>query len=85
LVRMPAGDSLQDVAVRTADALRHLREHHINQTVVLVTHDTVIRVMLLALLQMPLGNYRRFAADPGSISEVTLSGEAVTLQRLNLV
>ncbi len=84
LVRIPAGDSLQDVAVRTADALRHVRETHINQTVVLVTHDTVIRILLLQLLQMPLSDYRRFAIDPGSISEVTLTGEAVTLQRLNL-
>jgi probable phosphoglycerate mutase len=84
LVRIPAGDSLQDVAVRAADALRHVRENHINQTVVLVTHDTVIRVLLLELLQMPLSNYRRFTVDPGSISEVTQTGEAVTLQRLNL-
>ena len=84
LVRIPAGDSLQDVAVKAADALRYVREHHINQTVVLVSHDTVIRVLLLQLLQMPLSNYRRFTVDPGSISEVTIAGDAVTLQRLNL-
>jgi phosphoserine phosphatase len=83
LVRFPAGDSLQDVAVRTADALRHVRENHINQTVVLVTHDSVIRVLLLQMLQLPLSAYRRFAIDPGSISEITQTGEAVTLQRLN--
>jgi probable phosphoglycerate mutase len=78
------GDSLQDVAVRAADALRHVREHHINQTVVLVSHDTVIRVLLLLLLQLPLSAYRRFNVDPGSITEITLSGEGVTLQKLNL-
>jgi broad specificity phosphatase PhoE len=84
LVRIPAGDSLQDVAVRAADALRYVRDNHINQTVVLVTHDTVIRVLLLQLLQMPLAGYRRLDVDPGSISEVTLAGDAGTLRRLNL-
>jgi broad specificity phosphatase PhoE len=85
LIRLPGGEALQDVAVRCADALRYIQEHHIGQTVVVVTHDTVIRVLLLQLLEMPLSSYRRFSVDPGSISEVTLRGEDVSLQRLNYV
>jgi phosphoserine phosphatase len=83
LVRFPAGESLQDVAVRVADALRHIQEHHVGQTVVLVTHDSVIRVMLLQLLEMPLSSYRRFTVDPGSISEVTIAPAATSLDTLN--
>jgi probable phosphoglycerate mutase len=83
LVRIPAGESLQDVAVRAADALRHVREQNVGQTIVLVTHDTVIRALLLQLLEMPLSSYRRFAVDPGSISEATIAGDAVSLERLN--
>jgi phosphoserine phosphatase len=83
LVRVPSGESLQDVAVRAADALRHVREQNVGQTVVLVTHDAVIRVLLLQLLQMPLSAYRRFDVDPGSISEAAVTGEFVRLERLN--
>jgi phosphoserine phosphatase len=83
LVRIPAGESLQDVAVRAADALRFIQEHHVGQTVVVITHDTIIRVLLLQLLEMPLSSYRRFDVDPGSITEVTIFGNAVTLRRLN--
>jgi broad specificity phosphatase PhoE len=83
LVRAPAGESLQDVCVRVADALRHVREHNVGQTVVLVTHDSVVRVLLLQLLEMPLSSYRRFTVDPGSITELVLTGLDVSLVRLN--
>jgi phosphoserine phosphatase len=84
LARLPAGESLQDVAVRAADALRHIQEHHVGQTVVVVTHDTVIRVMLLQLLEMPLSSYRRFNVDPGSITDVTIFASGASLNSLNL-
>lgn len=82
-VRVPAGESLWEVAARTAEALRFVQETHVGQTVVLVTHDTVVRTMLLQLLEMPLSSYRRFAVDPCGISEATVVEGAVCLQRVN--
>jgi broad specificity phosphatase PhoE len=57
LVRFPNGEALQDVAVRTGNALRMILARHSVQTVVLVGHDSVNRVLLLQLLDLPLSSY----------------------------
>lgn len=46
LVRFPDGEALQDVAARTAEALRFSLQRHNADTVVLVGHDCVNRVLL---------------------------------------
>jgi broad specificity phosphatase PhoE len=48
LVRFPGGESLQDVVLRTADALRLMLERHPLATVVMVAHDSVNRALLPA-------------------------------------
>jgi broad specificity phosphatase PhoE len=72
LMRFPGGESLQDVAVRAADALRFAREHHASDTIVFVTHDTVIRVMLLQLLESGLDGYWRIVQKPCALNEAEL-------------
>jgi len=47
LVRFPGGESLQDVAARSANAFRFVLARHHDDTVVLVSHDSVSRVLLL--------------------------------------
>jgi phosphoserine phosphatase len=56
LVRFPEGESLQDLVARTADALRFVLKHHVDDTVVLVGHDSVNRALLLQLLDRPLSS-----------------------------
>src|SRR5262249_52925753 len=68
LVRFPQGDSLQDLAARAADALRLALARHPDETVVLVAHDSLNRVLLLQLLDQPLSAYWRLARRPGGIS-----------------
>jgi len=62
LVRFPNGESLQDLAARTANALRIVLARHPNETIVLVGHDSVNRALLLELLELPArqgaGRYR---------------------------
>jgi broad specificity phosphatase PhoE len=57
LIRFPNGESLQDLAARAADALRHVLAAHPGDTIVLVAHDSVNRAMLLQLLDQPLSAY----------------------------
>jgi probable phosphoglycerate mutase len=54
LVCFLEGESLQDVAARTANALRFVLACHNDETIVLVAHDSVNRVMLLQFLGLPL-------------------------------
>lgn len=82
--RFPSGESLQDVMARTSDVLREVLERHRDETVVLVGHDSVNRVLLLGLLDMPLSAYWRLIQDPCTLNEIEiLAAGEVRVQRIN--
>ena len=83
LVRFPGGESLQDLVARTADSLRFILEHHVDDTVVLVGHDSVNRAILLQLLDQPLSSYWRLAQDPCCINEIDVVGWSIHVRRIN--
>jgi phosphoserine phosphatase len=83
LVRFPGGESLQDVAARAANALRFVLARHPRDTVVLVGHDSINRVLLLQLLGLPLTAYRRLAQTPCCLNEIDVDGGDVCIVRLN--
>ena len=83
LVRFPDGDSLQDLIARAANALRFVVGHHVDDTVVLVSHDSVNRALLLQLLDQPLSCYWRLAQDPCCINEIDVAGEHIHVLRIN--
>lgn len=72
LVRIPGGESLQDLFGRAAEALRMLLRSHHDQTVVAVAHDTVNRALLTQLLDMPLSGYWRIHQDPCCINLIDI-------------
>jgi phosphoserine phosphatase len=83
LVRFPDGESLQDLVARTGDALRYCRQHHRGQTVVLISHDSALRALFLQLLDQPLSAYWHIAFAPCGVSEVELSGVAISIIHIN--
>jgi phosphoserine phosphatase len=83
LVRFPEGESLQDVATRTASVLRFVLSRNAADTLVLVGHDSVNRVMLTQILNMPLSAYWRFAQSPCCINEIEVTGSSFQLRRMN--
>jgi len=83
LLRFPGGESLQDLVSRSADALRLAHERHPDQTVVLVSHDSVNRAMLIQLADVPLSSYWRFAQDPCCINEVDIADGHVEIRGIN--
>jgi phosphoserine phosphatase len=83
LVRFSEGESLQDVATRTASVLRFVLSRNAADTLVLVGHDSVNRVMLTQILDMPLSAYWRFAQSPCCINEIEVTGSSFQLRRMN--
>jgi probable phosphoglycerate mutase len=85
LVRLPGGDSLQQLVARTADALRFVISYHgeDKETVVLVGHDSVNRALLLQLLDQPLSAYWRIAQGPCAINEIEIEDRHVRVLRIN--
>lgn len=82
-VRFPQGDSLADMGARVADALRLVLDRQAGKTVVLVGHDSSLRVLLLQLLELPLSAYWRIAQDPCGVSEVDVSAREARVLRMN--
>lgn len=83
LFRFPLGESLQDVSLRTADLLRRLLLDHSNETVVLVGHASVNRVLLLQLLDMPLASYWRLTQEPCTLNIVEWAPRRVRVITIN--
>ena len=83
LVLPPGGERLDDVAARVATALGALLEEHAGQTVVLVSHAVVIRLIVLAALG--LGPERLWSVDasPAGITEIEYQDGWVTVHRMN--
>ena len=83
LVRFPAGDSLQDLVARTANALRLALARHPDDTVAMVGHETANRAILLQLLDQPLSAYWRLAQEPCAINEIEIAGGIVRVRCVN--
>jgi probable phosphoglycerate mutase len=83
LVRFPEGESLQDLLARAANVVRMALERHPVETVVLVSHDSLIRALLLQLLDQPASAYWRLSPAPCSISEADMLGHSARIIGLN--
>lgn len=57
LARIPGGETLQDVLTRTTRMLCDIILQYPEETVVIVGHDSVNRVLLLFMLALPLSRY----------------------------
>jgi probable phosphoglycerate mutase len=75
-VRFPRGESLQDLVLRVGDALRLAAAEAVDEgrVLVLVTHDSVGRAMLMQTLDQPLSAYRRLVISPCGITEIDAAG-----------
>ena len=83
LFRFPQGESLQDLVARAGDALRGVLERHRDQTVVLVSHDSVSRALLTQVLDQPLSAYSRIVIEPCGITEIEFVGNTPRVLRVN--
>lgn len=80
--RIPGGESLQEVAARATDALAEIQHAHPQQTVAVVTHDSVIRVLLCHFAGLPLSSYWLFQPSPCGITTVK-AGDTVAIPSVN--
>jgi phosphoserine phosphatase len=83
MFRFPQGESLQDLVARAADVLRSVLQQHRDQTVVLVSHDSVIRALLTQVLDQPLSAYSRIVVDPCGITEIEFVDTIARVLRVN--
>jgi probable phosphoglycerate mutase len=83
MVKIPGGESLADVQQRSWDLIEQLSARYDDCTLVLVSHYFVILSLICKVLDVPLQKINRFRMDTGSLSIITLDGEALWLQVFN--
>ncbi len=79
----PGGETLPAVADRVTRALASLRARHDKETVVLVSHGIVIRLLVLAALGLGPERLWSIEASPAGISEIEYRDDWVTVHRVN--
>jgi len=83
-LRFPNGESLQDLLVRAADAVRIAREEHPAQAIVMVGHDSINRALLMHILDQPLSAYWKLVQALCAINEIRLMPESAVVVHMNL-
>jgi 2,3-bisphosphoglycerate-dependent phosphoglycerate mutase/probable phosphoglycerate mutase len=83
--RAHGGESIGDVGIRVAAALRALLATHRGERVLLVTEATPIQLLLCELLTLPVAHYWHFRVDLGGITCLDLYPSGVILRIMNEV
>lgn len=81
--RIPAGESLDDLRNRSVSAVRELVGPHAHETIALVGHTVVNRVILLAVLGLGLDRFWRLQQEPCAISVFESDGTDFVLCSMN--
>ncbi|CAN5848468.1 hypothetical protein BH23ACT11_BH23ACT11_11170 [soil metagenome] len=94
----PNGESLPDAAARALEVYRDIHRRHEGQTVLIVAHNTLLRLSLCTMLGIPLKNYRkrlprlvntalsevRFGSGGGALYSLNESGHLKRFQEKGL-
>ncbi|MFD6069530.1 MULTISPECIES: histidine phosphatase family protein [Amycolatopsis] len=81
----PGSEPPEEAAARGAGALRGIAAEVPGETVLVVAHNTLIRLTLCALLGIPLETYRTVfpRLDNAAVTEIAIDGTRTGLLRLN--
>lgn len=82
-IQMPEGESLQQVLVRATRALSKILLEYEGKTVVMVSHDSVNRVLLIHMLGLPLSRYWAIKQDPCCINEIEFDEGIFQIKSIN--
>ncbi len=82
----PGGESFADIQSRVVPVLQGLVERHRGQTIIVVAHGVVIRVVLTSLIDgFTPSDFDRIAIDFASVNDLEVDGGSWTARALNLV
>ena len=84
----PGAESPETAAKRASDSLRAVAERHPGRQVLVVAHNTVLRLAMCALLELPINRYRQIfpRLDNAAITQLRLpdtDGAPASLLSLN--
>jgi alpha-ribazole phosphatase len=81
--QFPGGEGFPEMRARVIAAARDLRSRHAGQSIALVTHGGVIRIILADALGMKSANIFRIGQGYGAINTVRYFGENPSVELIN--
>ena len=83
-IRFPGGEALREVQYRAVQAVEKLAARHKTETVVVVSHADVIKLVLAHYIGVHIDLFQRIAVSPASVSVLHLSDKGfVRVLRVN--
>jgi probable phosphoglycerate mutase len=79
----PGGEALTAVAARAREAIDALQRAHAGDTVAIVTHAVLVRLIVLDALGLDADRLWSVDASPGGLSEIEYRPGWVTVHRMN--
>lgn len=83
LAAFPKGESLAELAARATNAAHRLVQAHGGETIAIVAHDSVNRVLLLRALDLPLAHYHALTQAPCGLNVLHFGNGRFTVDTLN--
>lgn len=83
LARIPGGETLENLRLRTISAVHELAARHHDQTIVLVSHTVVNRIILLGVLGLGNERFWRLRQDTCAINVFEVEDRTFTLVTMN--
>ncbi len=82
-VRFPGGETLAQVSARAMRVINELVAQHTDQTVAVVSHEGINRLVLLAMLGLGVDRFWHLGQDTCAINVIDATGNDYTLVKLN--
>jgi probable phosphoglycerate mutase len=83
LVRLPGGESLDDVRARAMGTLEGVIRKHQGETLVLVSHRVVCKVLICAILGLDNSHFWQIAQDTTAINLIQYKNGRYILSLMN--
>ena len=83
LVRLPGGESLDDVRVRAMAALEEVIRDHSGKTLVIVSHRVICKVLICAILGLDNSHFWQITQDTTAINLIQYRKEKYILSLMN--
>ena len=83
LADVPGAESLEEVRSRVYEAISRTLEKHPGQTILICTHDAVLKVLITSALGLGLDSFWAIQIDNASISILEHDGQRARLVLLN--
>ena len=77
------GESLRQLQTRVIESVQMIAAQHAEETALIVTHGSCLKVLLCAWLGIKLSSYWQLHFDSASVSEVSLYPMGAIVSRLN--